>query len=107
MYKIEFYVPENYLEVVKDALFDNGAGIIGDYEKCCWQIEGRGQFQPGNNSNPHIGEIGELEILKEWKVEMVCSVQNIKTALAAFLEAHPYEEPAYNIVEFLDKNMFL
>lgn len=107
MYKIEFYVPFSHREIVKKALFTSGAGKIGNYEQCCWQIEGSGQFFPCSESHPHIGEKGELEILKEWKVEMVCDDEHIKKAVIALIKSHPYEEPAYNIVKNLDKSVFL
>lgn len=106
MYKIEFYVPESHLEVVKRALFEKGAGKIGDYDCCCWQIEGQGQFRPLSASNPFIGETGKLKKLKEWKVEMVCADEFIKASIEAFVNSHPYEEPAYSIVKILDKQRF-
>ena len=52
MYKISVYVPENSVEKVKQALFDAGAGRIGNYDSCCWQTAGIGQFRPLENSNP-------------------------------------------------------
>ena len=107
MYKIEFYVPQSHLEPVKEALFNSGAGKIGDYEHCCWQVPGEGQFRPGAESNPFIGEKGELEKVLEWKVELVCSDEKIKDALSALLASHPYEEPAYNLIKIMDKTMFL
>jgi len=107
MYKIEFYVPGSFLDSVKNALFEAGAGKIGEYDQCCWQIQGKGQFRPSSASNPHIGEKGKLEQLPEWKVELVCDKRNIRKSVHALIESHPYEEPAYNVVEILDKNMFL
>jgi hypothetical protein len=107
MYKIEFYVPETHLEIVKEAMFEKGAGKIGLYDSCCWQIKGSGQFRPGLESHPHIGSRGTLEKLDEWKVEMVCSDDHIKQVYSALMASHPYEEPAYNIVKILDKSMFL
>ncbi len=107
MYKIEFYVPETHLEIVKEALFNNGAGKIGLYDSCCWQIQGQGQFRPGPDSHPHTGSRDKLEKLAEWKVEMVCCDENIQKVYSALMETHPYEEPAYNIVKILDKSVFL
>ena len=107
MYKIEFYVPDSYLDTVKNALFEAGAGKIGEYDHCCWQVEGVGQFRPSADSNPHIGEKGTLERLPEWKVELVCDDNFVKMSVNALIESHPYEEPAYNIMKILDKDMFL
>lgn len=98
MYKLSFFVPESHLELVKTALFETGAGKIGDYDSCCWQIKGLGQFRPLAGSNPFLGESGELEKVEEYKVEMVCDEDCIKQAINALKNAHPYEEPAYEVV---------
>ncbi len=97
MYKLCFYVPPANLESVKQALFDAGAGRIGDYDSCCWQTRGTGQFRPLAGSDPHIGACDQLEQLEEWKVEMVCADALIGTAVATLKRAHPYEEVAYDV----------
>lgn len=97
MYKICFYVPESHLEKVKEALFAAGAGRIGDYDHCCWQTRGTGQFRPLAGSRPHIGAEGRLETLEEYKVEMVCHERIIDAAVRALRESHPYEEPAFDV----------
>ena len=103
MYRLNFYVPEKNLEEVKEALFDAGAGKIGNYEKCCWQTKGTGQFLPLKASNPAVGEVGKTESLIEYKVEMVCNGDKVKQVVNRLLEAHPYEEPAYDLVKILVK----
>jgi structural toxin protein (hemagglutinin/hemolysin) RtxA len=95
MYKICFYVPENFADTVKNAMFAAGAGKIGNYSCCCWQVLGEGQFMPQTGSQPFTGDQENLEKIAEYKVEMVCEDQLIKTVMAAFKKAHPYEEPAY------------
>ncbi|MCX2981802.1 NGG1p interacting factor NIF3 [Halieaceae bacterium IMCC14734] len=97
LYKLCFYVPESHLEPVKSALFAAGAGRVGDYEHCCWQTVGMGQFRPLVGSQPHIGELGQLEQLAEYKVEMVVAEEWVNSAREALLLAHPYEEPAYDL----------
>ena len=97
MYSLFFYVPESHLEVVKQAVFAAGAGTIGDYKNCCWQGLGQGQFQPMSGSQPFIGQQGQLEVLAEWRVELVVKAASIKPVLAALKSAHPYEEPAYSV----------
>lgn len=97
MYKLSFFVPEENLEAVKQAVFATGAGKIGDYENCCWQVLGQGQFRPLSGSNPHIGEHGVIETVQEWKVELVCTDELIHQAVRAMKQAHPYEEPAYDV----------
>ena len=102
MYKICFYVPEEALEEVKTAMFAAGAGRIGDYDSCCWQVKGRGQFRPLAGSQPAIGEHGQLETLDEWRVEMVCEDALIEAVVAALKSAHPYEEVAYDVLQVVD-----
>ena len=97
MYKLCFYVPEAYLDKVKEALFRMGVGRIGNYDKCCWQSKGLGQFRALNGSNPFIGGVNEIETLEEYKVEMVCESHLIKEALRVLRQAHPYEEPAFDV----------
>ena len=98
MYKFCFYVPETHVEIVKEAVFATGAGRIGDYEACCWQTLGQGQFRPLEGSNPFLGKHGRVEQVAEFKVEMVCDDHLIEAAIDALFEAHPYEEPAYDVI---------
>lgn len=101
MYKLGFYVPPEQLEQVKTACFDAGAGRIGNYDNCCWQSLGTGQFRPLAKARPFIGEQGRVEQLAEYRVEMVCDAGSIKAVVAAMTEAHPYEEPAWDVVELI------
>jgi hypothetical protein len=98
MFKLCFYVPESHLEEVKVAVFAAGAGRIGDYDSCCWQVCGQGQFRPLVGSKPFLGQEGTVERVTEYRVEMVCEGQSVRAAVAALLEAHPYEEPAWDVV---------
>ncbi|HEA51963.1 hypothetical protein LCGC14_0797590 [marine sediment metagenome] len=97
MYKICYFVPETHLEKTKQALFDVGAGCIGDYDSCAWQCRGQGQFRPLEGSSPFLGDAGALEVVEEFKVELVCRDDLIRQAVGALKQAHPYEEPAYEI----------
>lgn len=97
MYKICFYVPENVTDLVKNAVFEAGAGKIGLYDSCCWQTLGTGQFRPLDNSKPYIGQTGQIQLVTENKVEMVCDDEYVKAAIEALKAAHPYEEPAYEV----------
>ena len=101
MYKICFFVPESHLERVKEALFSCGAGKIGDYDNCAWQVLGIGQFRPLADSQPFIGEQHMVTKISEYKVEMVCDELLIKDAIQALLQTHPYEQPAYEIYKIL------
>ncbi|WP_136068783.1 YqfO family protein [Modicisalibacter radicis] len=97
MYKLAFFVPVESAEDVKEAVFESGAGRIGDYEACCFQTPGTGQFRPLDGADPHVGRVGELERVAELKVELVCRDDRIHAAVAALKLAHPYEEPAYEV----------
>lgn len=101
MYKLGFYVPESHLEAVKQAVFDAGAGRIGSYDSCCWQTCGEGQFRPLAGSQPYIGQPGEIECVTEYRVEMVCSDDCARAAVEAMRKAHPYEEPAWDLVQLV------
>ncbi|MEZ5571732.1 MAG: YqfO family protein [Halioglobus sp.] len=98
MYKLCFYVPATHLDSVKSAVFAAGAGRIGNYDSCCWQVLGEGQFRPLVGSEPFIGQSNKLERVAEYRVEMVCDAANIKSAVAAILATHPYQEPAWDVV---------
>ncbi|QLE96348.1 YqfO family protein [Neptunomonas phycophila] len=102
MYKLAFFVPESHLESVKAALFEQGAGKIGDYEHCCWQVLGEGQFRPTEGSQPFIGQFGCVEKVPEWKVEMVCKDELVPTLIATLKSSHPYETVAYDVWKLAD-----
>ena len=101
LYQISFYVPETHLEEVKMSMFKAGAGKLGKYECCSWQTEGTGQFKPMTGSTPFLGKTGEIEIVKEYKVEMLCEAKHVKGVVTALKEYHPYETPAYNIMKLI------
>jgi hypothetical protein len=102
MHKLCFFVPESHVEATKAAVFGAGAGRIGDYEHCCWQVAGQGQFRPLPGSRPFLGETDRLETLAEYRVEMVCADDCVAAAVAALKRAHPYEEPAYEVWRLVD-----
>lgn len=97
MYKMAFFVPMDAAESVKQAVFEAGAGSMGNYENVCFQTRGTGQFRPTEGANPHIGTVDSLESVEEFKVEMVCDEAHIHGAIAALKLAHPYEEVAYDV----------
>ena len=97
MYKICVYVPEKHVETVKRALFDAGAGRIGNYDSCCWQTDGIGQFRPLPGSNPAIGSQNVVEQVPEVKLELVCEDDLVEAAVRAMRESHPYEKPAFDV----------
>ncbi len=99
MYQLFFYVPESHLEIVKAAIFATGAGCIGHYGDCCWQVKGQGQFRPLPGANPYLGAVGHVECCDEFRVEMIVLSEQLSSALAAMRAAHPYETIAYGVVK--------
>jgi len=93
--KLEVYVPATHAEALKTALFAAGAGKIGNYDCCCYQSSGSGQFRPLEGSQAFIGKQGKLEKVEEIKIELLCSEEKITEIIAALKEAHPYETPAF------------
>jgi len=102
MYKICVFVPVTAAEQVKQAMFAVGAGEIGAYDSCCWQVLGQGQFRPLEGSSPHIGRRDRIETVAEFRIEMVCDGAIIEQAIAAMKSSHPYEEPAYDVWKLED-----
>jgi hypothetical protein len=94
-----FYAPVADTERVLRALFEVGAGAIGEYTECAWYVEGTGQFRPGAGASPAVGSVGELERLAEHRVEVTFPRGLRGQVVAALREAHPYEEPAFHVVE--------
>tara|TARA_Y200000002_G_C22626197_1_gene640367 strand:+ start:1029 stop:1340 length:312 start_codon:yes stop_codon:yes gene_type:complete len=99
VYRINFYVPEEELDRVKAKMFEKGAGRIGDYEHCAWQVLGKGQFRPLSGSMPFIGEQGKVATVSEFYCSMVCLDEHITAVVSALKEAHPYETPAYEVIK--------
>ncbi len=94
-------MPETHLEPVKEALFAQGAGKIGQYDCCSWQVLGAGQFRPLQGSQPYLGENYKLTKVAEYKVEMVCEDLLIKQIVKTLLQIHPYQQPAYEIYQMI------
>ena len=94
-------MPAEALEPVRDALFEAGAGRIGDYERCSWYTEGTGTFLGGQATDPTIGERGREERVPELRLETVFPEDRHKEVIAALLRAHPYEEPAFDVYALL------
>lgn len=97
--KVVTFVPHADADRVIDALAAAGAGAMGDYTRCAWTTIGTGTFRPGAQSSPTIGRRGDIEIVGETRVEMVAPRSTRRAVLGALRAAHPYEEPAYDVVE--------
>jgi dinuclear metal center YbgI/SA1388 family protein len=92
------YVPAEDADAVREAMFAAGAGHIGDYSHCSWAVTGTGQFLPHDGASPTIGSVGSNERVAEDRVEMIAPARLRGHVLAAVRTAHPYEEPAFDIL---------
>jgi len=92
------FVPPADSAKVRDAVFAAGAGRLGDYSRCSWSVEGTGQFQPEPGAEPAIGTVGALERLAEDRIEVIAPARLRGAVLAAMRAAHPYEEPAFDVI---------
>lgn len=100
--KLTTYAPVADAEAVREALGRAGAGVIGDYDSASFSSAGEGRFRPLAGAQPHIGEVGRLEVVDEVRIECVLPRAARARVVGALLAAHPYEEPAYDVVELAD-----
>jgi hypothetical protein len=99
--KLVVFVPREALDAVRDAVFEAGAGRIGEYERCSWYTEGTGTFLGGEAAEPTIGERGREERVPELRLETVFPEERQQEIVEALRRAHPYEEPAFDIYPLL------
>jgi hypothetical protein len=100
--KLTVYVPVADADRVRSALAQAGAGRIGDYDHASFSSTGEGRFRPLEGASPTVGEVGRAEVVEEERVEVVLGRRLRTAVVAALLAAHPYEEPAYDLVELGD-----
>jgi len=100
--KLGVHVPTGSAEDVRTALAEAGAGRIGDYEHASFTTTGEGRFRPLPGASPTVGEVGRAEVVDEVRIEVVVPRRLRAAVIAAMLAAHPYEEPAYDLVELAD-----
>ncbi|WP_428835172.1 Nif3-like dinuclear metal center hexameric protein [Rhodococcus pyridinivorans] len=95
-------VPSDAADTVRTGLFAAGAGALGNYRECCWSTTGTGQFRPVDGADPAVGSVGDLERVPEDRIEVIAPRRSRAAVLAALRDAHPYEEPAFDIIELAD-----
>lgn len=100
--KLVTFVPPADADRVIEALTAAGAGRIGDYEHCAYTVEGTGMFRPLPGATPHVGQVGELELVAERRVEMILPRGSRSAVVNALLASHPYEQPAFDVTELAD-----
>ncbi|MFC7393323.1 Nif3-like dinuclear metal center hexameric protein [Scopulibacillus cellulosilyticus] len=97
LYKLSVFVPESHAGIVREAIGASGAGAIGNYSHCTFNIQGTGTFLPEEGTNPYIGKKGELEQVQEIRIETIVPEPLLKSTVNKMLASHPYEEVAYDI----------
>jgi len=102
--KLVTYIPESHLEAVRSALFDTGAGVIGNYDQCGFASSGTGSFRAGEMANPFRGQKGKIHFENEIRFETILFDHLKDKVIKALLEAHPYEEVAYDLFSLENKN---
>ena len=100
--KFVVFVPAPDASGVLNAMSEAGAGRIGNYDRCAFESDGRGSFRPLDGANPHIGSVGSVEQVAETRLEMVAAREVRGAVIRAIRDAHPYEEPAFDVVELAD-----
>ncbi len=104
--KIFVTIPIGYVDKVRNAMCEAGAGVIGNYSYCTTSVKSIGTFIPNEKANAFIGQSGKLEVVEEEKLEAICPIDKVKEVVKALRKAHPYEEPAIDIVPLIDEDMF-
>ena len=102
--KLTTYVPKENAEALKTALFDAGAGNIGNYSHCSFAVDGDGSYRAKKGANPYLGKIGETHYEKETQINITYAKANESKILSALFKNHPYEEVAYEVHTLENKN---
>lgn len=100
--KLQVFVPDDCVDEVSMALFDAGAGQIGNYDSCAYSVKGTGSFRALSGANPYVGAVGEVHTENETAVQMVLPEWRRRQVEAALRQVHPYEEPAYEFVSLIN-----
>ncbi|MFW6222953.1 MAG: Nif3-like dinuclear metal center hexameric protein, partial [Bacteroidota bacterium] len=95
--KLVVFVPVEHAGRVREALFSAGAGNIGEYDSCSYNLHGEGTFRAGDHASPFVGEKGELHRESEERIETILPSYKRNRIIDALIDSHPYEEPAYDI----------
>jgi dinuclear metal center YbgI/SA1388 family protein len=102
--KLVTFIPESHLEKVRSALFEAGAGVIGNYDQCGFTVAGKGSFRAGVSTNPFAGEIGKTHFENEIRLETVLFSHAKQDVIKVLLAVHPYEEVAYDLYPLENDN---
>lgn len=99
LYKLQVFVPISHQDILRQAIHSTGAGTLGNYTECSFSYKGEGRFTPNEQAQPYTGVKGEQELVEEVCVSMLLERHQLKSVVRAIKKVHPYEEPAFDIVE--------
>ncbi|MEB2340804.1 MAG: Nif3-like dinuclear metal center hexameric protein [Flavobacteriia bacterium] len=102
--KLAVFVPKDHADAVRDAMFAAGAGRVGAYDECSFNLDGTGTFRAGEGTNPFVGEKGKRHGEHEVRVEVICPATVQQAVVTAMEAAHPYEEVAYDLYPLLNRH---
>ena len=103
--KLVTYIPESHLEKVRNAIFEAGAGFIGNYDQCGFTTSGNGSFRANANAKPFVGQKGKIHFENENRFETILFAHIKEKVVKALLNAHPYEEVAYDLYALENSNV--
>ncbi len=103
--KLIVFVPLNFVDKVSNAIFNSGGGIIGEYSQCSFRSFGEGTFKGSKNSNPALGKKENFEKVDEIRLEVLVDNWNLRKVINSLIKAHPYEEPAFDIIPLKNENV--
>ena len=89
--------PHSHAQIVRNAIFNAGAGHIGEYDNCSYNLQGEGTFRAKKGASPHVGEIGKLHVEPEVRIETVIPIIKKNEVIRSLIAVHPYEEPVYDL----------
>ncbi|MDO8657875.1 MAG: YqfO family protein [Candidatus Levybacteria bacterium] len=104
MVKIVVFVPLTHTDIVRRAMGDAGAGMIGNYSHCTFSSKGYGRYKPLQGANPAIGKVGKFEKVEEERIETMCPKKKAKEVIATIKKVHPYEEVALDIYPLINQS---
>lgn len=96
--KLVCFIPKLHVQRVREAIFEAGAGSIGNYDACSFNVEGYGSFRPNSNAHPFVGELNKIHYEDEVRLEVILP-NHLQTKVSnAMIKAHPYEDPAFDFI---------
>lgn len=102
--KLATFVPKLHVQRVREAIFEAGGGAIGNYDACSFNAEGYGSFRPNSNAHPFVGELNKIHYEDEVKIEVIFPDFIQDQVINSMIKAHPYEEPAYDLIPLNNSN---